>query len=451
MGGRLAIAIVLVLLLVPLAACGPDARALQLCRDIATTLTGTAPGIGDGADREASFEAGGHRVTCRFADAIGAPELVAVELDGQALSVVQLALLQRSMRLPLSPSLLAEAAPDVPIGAELAYLAQQLLNGVMLGAVLGLVAVGYTLVYAVTGSIPFAYGELYMIGAILLVDLVFAIGATGLAPVALVLSLAFAAAAGLTAPWGIGMERLAWRPVAPAGLLPTLIAAIGLAGALREAVRLTHGSGNKWLPAVVPGRLIFAEASGFGVIVGYTQILILAAAVAIAFSLMFIMRSTRLGRALRACADDPGAAALLGVDVGRTIAAAFLIGAALAALAGGLVALHYGQADFFMGYLAGFKALTAALLGGFGSIGGALLGGLAIGIFEALWSAYLGLAYKDAAVVAVLILVLVLRPEGFFGSHIPRGRWRDSTAAPIMPRPSARNTAGSGRKVSSTE
>jgi branched-chain amino acid transport system permease protein len=195
----------------------------------------------------------------------------------------------------------------------------------------------------------------------------------------------------------------------------------------------------------------FGEESGFEIVVGHDQILILGAALAIAAWLAFLMGRTRLGRTLRACADDPGAAALLGVDVGRTIGAAFVIGAGLAAVSGGFVALHYGQADFFMGYLAGFKALTAALLGGFGSVGGALVGALVIGLIEAVWSANLGQAYKDAAIFAVLILVLVLRPEGLFGSHIPRGRWRDSEAAPIMPMPSARNTTGSGRKVSSSE
>src|SRR5205085_5532001 len=149
-----AVAFILVLLLVPLASCGPDERRLRLCRNVAATLTGEAPGAGYAADGSATFEAGGHRVTCRFAAETGAPELVGVERDGEALSTVQLALLQRSMKLPLSPSLLADQPLDAPLGARLAYFLQQLLNGLMLGAVLGLVAVGYTLVYSVTGSIP---------------------------------------------------------------------------------------------------------------------------------------------------------------------------------------------------------------------------------------------------------------------------------------------------------
>jgi branched-chain amino acid transport system permease protein len=136
-------------------------------------------------------------------------------------------------------------------------------------------------------------------------------------------------------------------------------------------------------------------------------------------ALAFAIGRTRWGRAHRACAEDPFMAALLGVATGRVVSAAFALGAGLAALAGVMVAFYYGQADFSMGYLIGFKALTAALLGGFGSLAGACLGGLLIGLFETLWSAYAGLAYKDAAVFAVLVLVLLVRPQGLLGAPLP--------------------------------
>jgi branched-chain amino acid transport system permease protein len=292
---------------------------------------------------------------------------------------------------------------------------QQLINGLAIGAVLGLVAVGYALVYGITGSIQFAYGELYMIGAVL-------VAGFGLALPSLTLTILLAVL--VTATYGWAADRVMWRPIRDAGMLPGLIAAIGLSLALREYVRLAQGSGNKWLPAMMPGSWRFA-LGGFELRVGHAQLLALCLAATLAAALGWALARTRIGRAWRACADDIEAAALVGVDVARTVSAAFVVGAALAAVAGAAVAVQYGEADFSMGYLMGFKALTAALLGGFGSIPGAFLGALLIGLLEAAWSAAFGLAWKDAAVFGVLILVLVFRPQGLI-----RGRAADS--APML-------------------
>jgi branched-chain amino acid transport system permease protein len=216
---------------------------------------------------------------------------------------------------------------------------------------------------------------------------------------------------------------VAFRPIRDSGVLPALIAAIGLSIALREWARLSGGSGNKWLPPVLADRFLLWEGGGFEVLASGAQLLTLTLAMLAAGVLAWALRRTRLGRAWRACSDDLVAASLLGVDVPRTVAAAFVTGAALAGIAGAVVALQFGEADFSMGYLMGFKALTAALLGGFGSIAGAFVGGLLVGLLEAFWSAAFGLAWKDAAVFAVLIAVLVLRPEGLLGSaQSPRGR-----------------------------
>ncbi len=429
MPARLLFCLAIVLLV---AGCAPDSRQAAICRTILPALIGEGETPSDlrvNPDRRdpntivLQFRTGGaeRRVACRFGGNLMSPQhltLHGVTVDGEPLSFARMVFLWRAFDLVPPVDLMASVPPPPPMTPlrALAYFLQQLVNGLTLGAVLALIAVGYSLVYGITGTIQFAFGEMFMIGAYLMVILLAALTVLGggFLPVALLPIMIGAVA--VTAVYGWSIERLVYRPLRGAGALAPLIAAIGLSIALREYVRLAQGAGNQWLPILLPARLTVFEGAGFPVTVSGTQIFIVALAILTAAALGFFVMRTGLGRAHRACADDPVMAALLGVDVNRTIATTFALGAALAALAGLVVALYYGEADYSMGYLAGFKALTAALLGGFGSIPGALLGGLLLGLFEALWSGYLGLAYKDAAIFGVLILVLVFRPRGLLGA-----------------------------------
>jgi branched-chain amino acid transport system permease protein len=296
---------------------------------------------------------------------------------------------------------------------------QQLVNGVTLGAILALIALGYSLVYGIIGTIQFAYGGIYAIGAFLGIILIALLNGIGPLPLVLTLGLVTLLAAAITGLWGAAIERVIYRPLRGAGTLTPLIAAIGLTLVLENLLRLTQGASYKWLPALLFGRFVIFSAGGFSVMIGGTQLVIFAATVILAVSLSGLMAHTSLGRAYRACADDRGMAALLGVDVDRVILATFAGGAMLAAIAGLIQTLYYGEADPSMGYLIGFKALTAALLGGFGSLPGAVLGGFAIGLIEVYWTAYFGASYKDLVIFVVLCAVLVYRPAGFLG--IPEG------------------------------
>ncbi len=197
--------------------------------------------------------------------------------------------------------------------------------------------------------------------------------------------------------------------------LAPLISAIGMSIFLQNYVQLLQGAQVKTLPPVVQGGFQLMETNGFVVQLSYLQIVIMLVTVALMAGFSVMIAATPLGRAQRACEQDMTMAALLGIDVDRTISTTFIIGAALAAVAGLMVTLYYGVIDFFIGFLAGIKAFTAAVLGGIGSLPGAMLGGLLIGLTEAFWSGYFSAAYKDVAVFAILILVLIFRPSGLLG------------------------------------
>ncbi|MBV9521274.1 MAG: branched-chain amino acid ABC transporter permease LivH [Alphaproteobacteria bacterium] len=420
---RFLLPLVLALLL---AACGADERQVDACRQILATVVGEKARV-----TETQFDGAGTlklayrdgersgRLACRFD---GPPlsrrhlDLMAVEHDWTALSGIQLVFLRHLLGLPVPAALIAPPEPPPPLAQRAAYLVQQIINGLAIGAVLALIATGYSLVYGITGTIQFAYGELFMIGAYMLVIPFFVLGGIGFHRLGLTFALALPVAAAATAGYGWVIARLIYRPLLEAGRLNALIAAIGLAMALREFVRLAQGGGYKWLPELLRSRFVLFEGGGFSVYLSSTQIVTLALAVVLAAALAWLLLRTPWGRAHRACADDPLTAALLGVDIHGTIARTFALGAALAALAGAVVTLQYGEADPYMGYIVGFKALTAALLGGFGTVSGALLGGLLIGLFEALWAGYFGSLYTDAMVFALLVLILVFRPDGMLGS-----------------------------------
>jgi branched-chain amino acid transport system permease protein len=297
----------------------------------------------------------------------------------------------------------------------MAYFVQQLINGLTLGAIYGLIAIGYTMVYGIIGMINFAHGEIYMIGAFVALITFLVLGTLGIGFVPLALLLVLLSAMAFTAVYGWTVERVAYRPLRHSFRLAPLISAIGMSIFLQNYVQLTQGARVKALPPVVTGGFTLMETGGFTVQVSYLQvfIILLTTVLMIAFSL--VIAATPLGRAQRACEQDMTMAALLGIDVDRTISLTFVMGAALAAVAGTMVVLYYGVIDFFIGFLAGIKAFTAAVLGGIGSLPGAMLGGLLIGLIEAFWSGYFSAEYKDVSVFVILVLVLVFRPSGLLG------------------------------------
>lgn len=296
------------------------------------------------------------------------------------------------------------------------YFLQQLINGLTLGAIYGLIAIGYTMVYGIIGMINFAHGEIYMIGAFISLVSVMLLDSLAGGSVIVALFVVLIVAMILTSVYGWTLERVAYRPLRSSPRLAALISAIGMSIALGNYVQLTQGARNKTLQPVVQGNIeLMARDDGFTVVLSYMQIGIILTTVVLMTAFSLMIARTSLGRAQRACEQDRTMAALLGVNVDRTISLTFVMGAALAAVAGFLVVLYYGVIDFYIGFLAGIKAFTAAVLGGIGSIPGAMLGGLLIGLIEAFWSGYFSIEYKDVAAFSILVLVLIFRPTGLLG------------------------------------
>jgi branched-chain amino acid transport system permease protein len=296
------------------------------------------------------------------------------------------------------------------------YFLQQLINGVTLGAMYGLIAIGYSMVYGIIGMINFAHGEIYMIGAFLSIISFTLLGLLGITWVPLALLLVLLVAMACTAAYGWTVERLAYRPLRGSFRLAPLISAIGMSIFLQNYVQLTQGASVKPLPPVIRGGFVFGGAGGgFTVTISYVQIIMILLTVVLMVAFSYLIGRTALGRAQRACQQDLLMAGLCGVNVDRTISLTFVMGAALAAVAGLMATLYYGVIDFFIGFLAGVKAFTAAVLGGIGSIPGAMLGGLTLGLVEAFWSGYFSIEYKDVAAFGILVLVLIFLPTGLLG------------------------------------
>ena len=297
----------------------------------------------------------------------------------------------------------------------MAYFLQQLINGLTLGSIYGLIAIGYTMVYGIIGMINFAHGEIYMIGAFISIVAFLVLGLAGVSYVPLALALVLLTTMLFTAIYGWTVERVAYRPLRGSFRLAPLISAIGMSVFLQNYVQILQGAREKPMPPLVEGGFTVFESGGFAVRLSYLQLFIIVLTLALMAGFTALIATTPLGRAQRACEQDIQMAALLGVDVDRVISMTFVMGAALAAVAGLMVTLYYGVVDFFIGFLAGVKAFTAAVLGGIGSLPGAMLGGILIGLIEAFWSGYFSVEYKDVSVFGVLILVLVFRPTGLLG------------------------------------
>ncbi len=298
--------------------------------------------------------------------------------------------------------------------------AQQLVNGLVLGSIYALVALGYTMVYGILGLINFAHGDITMIGALVALTVAQLLAAAGL-PVPAVLLLAGAAAMIVCVCLGVSIERVAYRPLRRAPRLAPLITAIGISILLQYSAALIWGKQYLSMPELVtPVRITIAGAQLTGL-----QATIFVLACAIMAGLLWFIKSSRMGRAMRATEQNPDIAGLMGVNINTVITFTFILGSAIAAVAGLMIVLYYGIGHYFMGFMLGLKAFTAAVLGGIGNVAGAVLGGLLLGVIESLASGYigditggvLGSNYRDVFAFLVLILVLVLRPSGLMGQH----------------------------------
>ena len=298
-----------------------------------------------------------------------------------------------------------------------AVFCQQLLNGATIGAVYALIALGYTMVYGIIQLINFAHGEVFMVGAYLGLTLLLAAGITGAlegpAAVGVALAMAGAAIVGCAA-LGWVIERVAYRPLRPSPKLAVLITAIGTSFGLQNAVMLLYGARDRHLPNPLP----YLQWSAGGVTVTAMQVLIGLTVVLLMAILTWFIRTTRLGQAMQATAQDPLAARLMGIPVDQVIAATFMIGSGLAGIGGVLFGMHYTTINFHDGYLTGLKAFTAAVLGGIGNVPGAMLGGFALGLLEGLGAGYLSSQWKNVFAFAVLVLLLLFRPQGLLGERV---------------------------------
>ena len=300
------------------------------------------------------------------------------------------------------------------------YFVQQLINGLTLGSIYGLIAIGYTMVYGIIGMINFAHGDIFMIGSFIsLTVFLWLTAVLGLTVLPLVLLIVLVVSMAATSAWGWVVERVAYRPLRGSFRLAPLITAIGMSIVLQNFVQVTQGARVKPLaPQIQGGITLMSGSSENGTInaqLSYMQMIIIVTTVLLMIGFTLLINRTALGRSQRACEQDSKMASLLGVNVDRTISLTFLMGAALAAVAGFMFLLLYGVIDFYIGFVAGVKAFTAAVLGGIGSLPGAMLGGLLIGLIEVFWSAYFSVEYKDVAAFSILVIVLIFMPSGLLG------------------------------------
>ena len=294
------------------------------------------------------------------------------------------------------------------------YFVQQFVNGITLGSIYGLIAIGYTMVYGIIGMVNFAHGDVFMMSSF--IALIFYLVLTqilGITSVALALLIVLVLGMALTGLWNWMIERIAYRPLRGSFRLAPLISAIGMSVFLVNLMQVIQGPTNKSIPPLVTGSLTFGATGG--ITIGLKQLLIVGVTAGLLALFWYLVQKTPLGRAQRACEQDIKMAALLGIDVDRTISITFVMGAALAAVAGLLYVIQYGTVNISDGIIPGVKAFTAAVLGGIGSLPGAVLGGLMIGLIEALWAAYVSSDYKDVAAFSILAVTLIFRPSGLLG------------------------------------
>lgn len=295
---------------------------------------------------------------------------------------------------------------------------QQIINGLVQGSIYALVALGYTMVYGIMGLINFAHGEVVMIGALVSITVTSTLAAAGM-PIGLAGLFGLIAAVLVCMALGWSLERIAYRPLRGSPRLTPLITAIGMSIVLQNLAMIVWGRNYMTFPPLLP-KVNFEVAGAHFTLV---QVAIVLLSAAMMSGLVFLVYRTKLGMAMRATAQNPAVASLMGVNINRVIAAAFVVGSALAAVAGVMVGSYYEIAHYQMGFMLGLKAFTAAVLGGIGNLAGAMAGGVLLGVIEALGAGYigdltggfLGSHYQDIFAFVVLIGVLMFKPSGLFG------------------------------------
>jgi branched-chain amino acid transport system permease protein len=289
---------------------------------------------------------------------------------------------------------------------------QQLINGLTLGSVYALIALGYSMVYGILELINFAHGEIYMLGAYFGIIFLAFFTAAGLTTYSLPLALGLTVVLSIIfcSSYGFTIEKIAYKPLRDAPRLSPLISAIGVSIFLQNYVMLTQGATDKVFPSLFGSK-------GFqlmSVRMTYLQLFIIISSVILMVALQLFIRKTRMGKAMRAVAQDKTMASLVGINIDTVISLTFIIGSGLAAVAGLMVAMYYGLVNYYIGYIAGIKAFTAAVLGGIGSIRGAMFGGILLGLVESLGGSYISSEYKDAYAFVILIIILLVKPGGLF-------------------------------------
>ncbi|RQR88850.1 MULTISPECIES: branched-chain amino acid ABC transporter permease [unclassified Burkholderia] len=307
---------------------------------------------------------------------------------------------------------------------------QQLINGLVLGSIYAIIALGYTMVYGILGIINFAHGDVLMMGAMVALSAINVLHNhfPGLGNIP-TLCIALAVAAVVCAVIGYAIEKVAYRPLRRAPRLAPLITAIGVSILLQTLAMIIWGRNPLAFPQLIstdPINAIKPAETGVGAVISPTEIVIIVVAFLVMAGLLLLVHNTKLGRAMRAIAENSSVASLMGVNPNFVISATFMIGSALAALAGVMIASEYGNAHFYMGFIPGMKAFTAAVLGGIGNLGGAMVGGVLLGLIEQLGAGYIGSLtggvfgsnYQDVFAFVVLIVVLVFRPSGLLGERV---------------------------------
>jgi branched-chain amino acid transport system permease protein len=293
---------------------------------------------------------------------------------------------------------------------------QQLINGLTLGSIYGLIAIGYTMVYGILNMVNFAHSGVFMVSSfIALTALLILTSWLGVSSMVLALIIIMIVSMVLTSVLNWTIERVAYRPLRHSFRLAPLISSIGMAIFLTNFVQVSQGQRNKSIPPMFGETVTLIEGRGYDVAISYEQITIWVVTAVLLLAFWYLVAKTSLGRAQRACEQDQKMAALVGVDVDRTVAITFVIAASLAAVAGSMYLMYYGVVNFADGFVPGIKAFTAAVLGGIGSLPGAVIGGLLIGLIETMWSAYFSIDYKDVAVFSLLAITLIFLPQGLLG------------------------------------
>ncbi|QTA82881.1 Branched-chain amino acid ABC transporter, permease protein [Desulfonema limicola] len=292
---------------------------------------------------------------------------------------------------------------------------QQLTNGLAIGGIYALIALGYTMVYGVLKLINFAHGDLFTIGAYLGLTIITSFALNEYLGAFLGVLLLAVMVMGLVGIIGIVLDRAAYRPLRESPRLSAVVSALGASIFFQNAVMLIYGAKYQFYPKNILPKIVI---SFFGMPIPLMRILILLTSIVMMIALYLFIQKTKVGTAIRAAAIDQGAARLMGINVDRVIMIVFFIGPALGGAAGLMVGLYYGQINFTMGWVYGLKAFTAAILGGIGNIPGAMVGGILLGVIEALGAAYISIAWKDAIAFCVLIGILIVRPTGLLGERV---------------------------------